>query len=488
MVSKITSLRELKLAENELQGDLPATIGSLASLEVLELQSNKLTSLPSEVRQLTCLRTMNIASNQLSSIPVELFETGLVELVANKNRFEGAFFTVESIPSLQELNISNNSLKTLCEGDSIELPSLKSLNGSTNRLTSLPCVETWVNLQTLIVAENKLTVFPEGFTTLPQLRTADFTANDISHMDEKIALMPLEHLTLAANPLRERKFLTMSFADIKRNLSSRLPSADISTAGENGVELLTEDAAPDAQGWQVTPSGTLDLSAKGLDSLDEIALAAVADSIRQLHIQQNTFTSIPSSLSQIIFLTLLDLSKNSIETALTSPLSLPKLKDLRLSSNKMPSLSSLLTHLSAPTLQTLDVTNNRLTGSLPPLRSSFPTLISLLASDNAISAVPADSLIGLKIVNLSNNDIERLEPQIGLLQGELTSLNVEGNKFRVPSYHMLQKGTESVLGWLKERIPADEGSAREKEKERESWRSEGTEGTVFWDADDGGVD
>jgi hypothetical protein len=73
-------------------------------------------------------------------------------------------------------------------------------------------------------------------------------------------------------------------------------------------------------------------------------------------------------------------------------------------------------------------------------------------------------------VNLANNDIERLEPQIGTLADTLTSLNVEGNKFRVPSYHVLQKGTESVLAWLRDRIP------------RESWKSDGT---VFFDADDG---
>jgi hypothetical protein len=40
----------------------------------------------------------------------------------------------------------------------------------------------------------------------------------------------------------------------------------------------------------------------------------------------------------------------------------------------------------------------------------------------------------------------------------------------VPSYHILQKGTEAVLGWLRDRMP------------RESWKSDGT---VFFDADDG---
>jgi Leucine-rich repeat (LRR) protein len=472
IISAITSLRELKLAENEFQGELPACVGKLGALEVLELQGNKLTSLPTEVRQLTSIRVINVSSNQLLSIPMVLFETSLMELIASKNRFEGAFFSIPSAPNLQDLNISNNSLKMLCEGDAIELPALKSLNISTNRVVSLPSVESWINLQTIIVAENKLTAFPDGFTSLPQLHTADFTANDISHIDERIALMPLKHITLAANPLRERKFLTMSFEDMKRDLSARLPVVDATAPESDGMEALSEDTSPTTQGLQVTPSGTLDLSAKSLSELDETALTGVADDIRQLHLQQNTFTSIPAVLSHITFLTVLDLSKNDLSTPLTSALSLPKLKDLRLSSNKLTSLAPLTTHLTAPHLQVLDVSNNRLAGTLPALRSYFPDLISLLASDNRIVEVSAESLSGLKIVNVANNDIERLEPLIGNLEG-LTSFMAEGNKFRVPSWQVLQRGTEAVLGWLRERVPRETG--------RESWKSDGT---VFFDADE----
>lgn len=475
VVSQIKTLRELRLAENDLQGDFPGSVGDLTSLEVLEIQSNKLTSLPTELRHLTSLRLLNVSNNHLTRIPMELFESGIIELVASKNRLDGAFFTITAAPHLQELNLSNNSLKSLCESDTIELPSLKSLNIATNRLTSLPNVDSWINLQALIVAENKLVAFPDGFTALPQIRNADFTANDISHIDERIALMPLEHLILTANPLRERKFLTMSFEDIKRDLSSRLAITD---AIADVDDFEQEDALQNTvtSGWQVTPSGTLDLSSKGLQEIDETALSMVTNDIRQLHLQQNVFESIPAALSQITYLTVLDLSKNSLATALTTPLSLPKLKDLRLTTNKLMSLDPLTTHLDAPLLQALDVSNNRLTGTLPTLRTTFPALISLLASDNRLSDMSAEALSGLKIVSLSNNDIERLEPKIGLLSDTLTSLNVEGNKFRVPNYHVLQRGTEAVLGWLRERIPADAQGPRE------SWKSDGT---VFFDADDG---
>ncbi|KAH7338546.1 hypothetical protein BKA66DRAFT_577380 [Pyrenochaeta sp. MPI-SDFR-AT-0127] len=352
---------------------------------------------------------------------------------------------------------------------------LKTLNLATNRLRSLPEVSTWTSLTTLLVGENKLSALPEAFVALPQLRSADFTGNDITQLDERIALMEsLEHLTVAANPLRERKFLTLGTDEIKRDLAARLPTNDVTGADINGdVDYdLAEGSQNTDSGWQVSPSGSLDLSAQTLSTLDEHSLEKFADRIRQLSLQKNTFEAIPATLSHLHHLTALDLSRNAIEIALSSPLELPRLRELRLTCNKLKSLEPLTSQLTAPSLQILDVSQNRLSGSLLVLRTFFPELLTLLASDNSLSEISAESLTGLKIVNLSNNDIERLEPRIGLLQGTLTGLEVEGNKFRVPNYQILKKGTDAVLTWLRDKIP------------RESWKSDGTE-VEFFDAVDG---
>lgn len=474
VIAQIPTLRELKLAENDLNGDLSSAICDLTALEVLELQSNKLTSIPADMQRLTQLRTLNVSDNQLRSLPSEVFSATLVELQASKNRLEGTLLSLSSVPHLQELNVAQNSLTSLCDGDVIELPALKTLNVSTNRLTSFPEVSTWISMTTLLIGENKLSTLPEGFVMLQQLRTADFTGNDITQLDEKIALMEnLEHLTVAANPLRDRKFLTMGTDDIKRDLASRLPaeiSADVDDEFENGV---TEEAQPK---WQLTPSGTLDLADKSMSELemDGITMEVMMNGLRQLHLQRNKFEIIPSIAAQFEHLTLLDLSRNSIEVPLSAPIELPQLRDLRLASNKINSLTHLTTYLTAPLLVTLDVSINRLAGALPTLHVAFPALTTLLASDNRISEVSPESLHNLRIVNLGNNDIERLEPRIGLLQGTLTGFEVEGNKFRVPNRQVLQKGTDAVLTWLRDKIP------------RESWKSAESSNTEFFDADDGG--
>lgn len=472
VVSRIHGIRELKLAENDLQGDLPASLCNLLELEVLDVQSNKITDIPGELGHLTHLRSINITDNQLKAIPMELFESpSLIELQASKNRLEGTLFSIVAITQLQELNVANNSIISLCDSESIDLPAIKSLILSTNRLTSLPKVSGWTNLTTLLVGENKLTALPEGFVDLEQLRTADFTGNDLTQLDEKIALMSgLVNLTLAANPLHVKKFLTMNTEDIKRDLASRLQPADVVVEEDEHLGFTNgrEDEAAVSK-WQPTPSGTLDLSDQAMSEIQNTDLTAFVDDIRQLYLQQNVFTSIPVTLSIVTHLTVLDLSKNDLETALTTPLTLPKLRDLRLATNKLATLDSLTTHLTAPLLQTLDVSHNRLSGALPILTTTYPDLTTLLASDNSIAEISADALRGLKIVNLSNNDIERLEPRIGLLQDTLTGFEVSGNKFRVPNWQVLGKGTDAVLAWLRDKIP------------RESWKSDGTE---FFDADD----
>ena len=474
VIAQIPTLRELKLAENELSGDLSSALCDLTALEVLELQSNKLTSIPTDFQRLSQLRILNVSENQLRSIPSQVFSATLIELQASKNRLEGALLSLDSVPHLQELNVAQNSLTSLCDGDSIDLPALKSLNISANRLTLLPEVFTWVSITTLLVGENKLAALPEGFTTLQQLRTADFTGNDITQLDEKIAVMEnLEHLTVSANPLRDRKFLTMGTDEIKRDLASRLSAIELPADADEDFENGTaEEAQPK---WQLTPSGTADLADKNMSELelDEVTLEVFTNGLRQLQLQRNKFDMIPSVAAQFEHLTLLDLSRNNIEVPLSAPIELPQLRDLRLASNKINSLTHLTTYLTAPLLVTLDVSINRLAGALPTLHVTFPSLTTFLASDNRISEVSAESLQNLRIVNLGNNDIDRLEPRIGLLQGTLTGFEVEGNKFRVPNRQVLQKGTDAVLTWLRDKIP------------RESWKSADSASTEFFDADEG---
>ncbi len=223
-----------------------------------------------------------------------------------------------------------------------------------------------------------------------------------------------------------------------------------------------------SQTWPVKPGGVLDRSRTESSSLHPVVCSKLAASskIYEVQLQYNLFTGLPDSLSFFAeTLTTLSLAKNQLlgEDYLTEELELPALKDLCLADNKITSLAPLTSNLRAPNLVKLDVSLNRI-AALPqgPLRDAYPKLEILLASNNHLEELDPETIKGLRIVNASNNDIAHLNPRLGLLS--LESLEVTGNRFRVPKWNVLDRGTEATLRWLRSRVPLTEMAAwREQE-------------------------
>lgn len=224
------SLIELNLNGNNLSKDVPDSIGSLPNLEVLSLADNKLTSLPGSVRNFVHLRVLNLSTNHFAELPIgAMFSLpNLREVYAASNALTGAFFpmTVDIVRSLTTLDISNNSLASISFGSELHLPSIQYLNVSRNRLFGMPNMSSWTSLVTLLAEENSLSAVPDGFTSLSKLKTADFQRNSLRAVEPEIGnMVALETLTLAANPLRDKKLLSMSTFEIKEALMKKLEAA-----------------------------------------------------------------------------------------------------------------------------------------------------------------------------------------------------------------------------------------------------------------------
>lgn len=226
IIAQMPYLRELRLADNMLEGTLPSSISAMESLEVLELQGNKLSMLPDSLGDLIRLRVLNVANNVLEGLPIEpLAQLPLVELVVSKNKLSGALFSssITELSRIQRIDVANNQLTALSDAHSLHLPTLKDLDISINRISTLPDMSTWTNLGTFIAEDNQFTACPPGFTTLQFLRTVNFTGNDFSKLDPEIGRMDgLTSLQIAANPIRESKFLSMNTEQIKNSLKARL--------------------------------------------------------------------------------------------------------------------------------------------------------------------------------------------------------------------------------------------------------------------------
>lgn len=475
VVLEIPSLTDLKLANNQLSGPFFSEIGRLNQLESLDLRGNCLTSLPEELGELASLKTLDVGGNQLTSLPFEaLSKLPLRTLNAPKNSLQGTLIpeSVNRLETLQSLNIAGNSVEIFAANEAITLPSLQNLYMGVNRIKRLPCVSSWQSLLVLSAEDNRLTQFPEGFVELKNLKSVDLTANNLTQLNDRIGLMAsLSSFKVGNNPLRDRKFLSMGPEEIIQSLRNKCEPEPQDTDDEGSVATqftLAPETPAVENAWRVKPGGVIDRSYSDLTGLGTENLELISpDEVRCLYLQHNGLTCFPISALGMLAQGLvdLDLSYNPLDSSklVSSQLELPKLQTLNLSAAGLTSLDSLLANLQAPSLNFLDVGNNRLKGALPCIRETFPGLKTFLVSDNQIESLEFEAVQGLQVLDVSNNDINYLPPKIGLLGCErnprnwgngtaLRRFEVAGNRFRVPRWQTVAKGTDEVLEFLVKHI------------------------------------
>ncbi|MCJ1467457.1 hypothetical protein MMC07_006082 [Pseudocyphellaria aurata] len=478
LLGQVHSIRELRLGENLLDGDSTEFMSSLKSLEVLDLRDNAITDISAGLADLVHLRILNLAGNKLSSVPFSrLRSLPLVELDAARNQLKGTLIpqSVDGFPTLRTLDVSSNALTGLLENEATALSSLEVLNVAENRLCSIPHMSKWTELRTLSAGGNRISVIPEGLTTLEKLRNIDLTRNNLKALDYSIGLMDsLTTLRIANNPLRERRHLTMATEELKIELRNRLiPDEPAEPFEPASPQQDFPTSSKSCTKWPVTPGGILDRSSTSLETVNATDLEPILETnnIKSLLLHHNALTSIPSAIALAqATLTTLDLGYNRLSISSSyfpSALALPQLTTLSLASNALPSLLPLLNSLTAPRLVTLDISHNRLTSLLPPLRHAFPLLTTVLASENAIDDLPIDAVRGLRTLDVSANEISHLRPELGLLGsssspdeeeergGTLQELRVGGNRFRVPRREVLERGSAALLAWLRGKVVSE---------------------------------
>lgn len=516
-ISQISTLRDLKVANNLFYGPLDPCFSNLQNLEILDLHGNNISFLPVNFGNLERLRIFNISENSLEVLPFSaLAKMPLTELSAQKNQLSGTLIEagVEALPKLQTLDISCNQIThVVAPGSTVSLPALYQFNMSMNRIKELPDLTSWTTLTTLTADENSIAEIPESFLGLENLRHVELSSNDIRAVPAELARMEnLSMIRLSGNPLRDKKFLSMTTEELKDALSVRLepppPYHDLATTeldhGTVRVPDITkkmarcgtaspivEDQDGDSrsdmddfatpptsaphsparsrshtlssQSWPVKRGGVLDRSNTESSSLHPVVCSKIASAMKiyEVQLHHNLFTTWPESLSFFAeTLTTLSLAHNKLvgETYLSVELGLPALKEINLVNNHITSLAPLTTYLDAPSLEKIDVSMNRISTLPGDLRTAFPALVVLLAANNHLEELDPEIIKGMHVVDAGYNDITHLNPKIGLLGGNggLKRLEVTGNRFRVPRWSVLERGTDATLRWLRGRVPVAE--------------------------------
>ena len=161
-LGSLTNLKILGLGNNQLNGTIPAELGKLANLEYLYLPNTQLSGpIPAELGNLTNLRSLGLQNNQLSgTIPAELGNlTNLERLYLYRNQLSGTIPSeLNSLIKLEAIGLSYNQLTGAIPSWLGNLSSLGNLNLSFNGLNgSIPAeLGKLANLEHLFLSNNQL--------------------------------------------------------------------------------------------------------------------------------------------------------------------------------------------------------------------------------------------------------------------------------------------------------------------------------------------
>ena len=146
---------------------LPASVGRLTALTLLNIGANNLPTVPAEICSLTNLVRLDLYGNHLTVFPDGIqFLTKLIYLNLRFNEITSVPAEISSLIHLQVLELGFNKISQL-PGTIGNLVALKHLGVQYNQLTVLPSeVSRLSNLIFLGVDDNRLTVLPDSLVRL----------------------------------------------------------------------------------------------------------------------------------------------------------------------------------------------------------------------------------------------------------------------------------------------------------------------------------
>jgi len=210
-IGELTKLKYLGIVGN-LTGEIPAEIGSLDSLVLLNFGANELSGeIPSTIGNLKNLEYLYLSSNLLSgSIPEEIGNlTNLIELGIRRNELSGNLpSSLGNLIALNVLELSDNSqLSGVIPTEIGDLKNIRSIRIINCDLQGqLPAsLFTLPNLSTLLLKNNQLSgEIPQDLSLLTNINTLDLSFNNLSGniptaFGERIAFLYLRNNNFTGN-------------------------------------------------------------------------------------------------------------------------------------------------------------------------------------------------------------------------------------------------------------------------------------------------
>ncbi|KAK4582391.1 hypothetical protein RGQ29_025532 [Quercus rubra] len=355
----LLKLVSLDLGYNSLEGNIPDSLFSLPSLQILQLSNNQFSGRLEFNVSSHLLNTLDLSSNNLEGpVPTSFFELqGLKFLSLSSNNFNGSLQLnkIQQLRNLSNLDLSFNSLPV-------------EYNETNSLLSSFP------QITTLRLASCNLKTFPYFLRNQSILTTLDLSINQITgEIPNWIQnLTNLLYLNLSYNLLEGPLLnlpstLSLSILDLSFNkLQGQLPT--------------------------LPPSATyLDLSWNDFSSVIPAGIGSSLSVAFFLSLSNNQLSgSIPVSICGAIYLEVLDLSDNLLSGAIPQCF-----------------------YEMGETLRVLDVRRNKLSGNISDSFSVNCGLQTLNINGNQLRGVvpkSSENCKNLEVLDMGNNQLKDVFP------------------------------------------------------------------------------
>lgn len=406
------NLTHLDFSFNAFRGVVPASIANCSHLSYLNLQSNALSGeIPNELGKLSSLHQLGLGRNNFTgTIPETLLDCGNLSAIdVSRNNLAGAIPRwLSQMPSLRYFTAHTNNLSGGIPIELASAPRLEHFDVGHNELNgTIPSeLANVTTLRFLRLARNKLGgSLPEEFGNLTKLQGLDLSMNElngslpasIGKLGSLMWLQMAENELTGAIPSEITKCRSLLWLNLRKNrLSGALPSGLFLT-GNDGVKSEPMNDFPTMfigecsllSSWIPGNVQPFDSMAKNLKHEQcrtqwlELWTPKRPFRLGYWQLSGNSFTGpIPAPRGQPSNLSCLLLAHNDFTGSIPDGLANVPLYNIDLTNNRIGGFIPDIFESLAPTLSSLHLAHNNLSGPFPASLNKLSFLSSYNFSYN----------------------------------------------------------------------------------------------------------
>ncbi|BFF92869.1 leucine-rich repeat-containing protein 40 [Drosophila madeirensis] len=453
------ALTELHASNNYIENIPIRMCENLPHLKVLDLRDNKITELPDELCLLRNLNRLDVSNNSIDTLPVSLSSLAhLISLQVEGNPIKTVrrdiiqCGTTRILKTLQERSLA----KTKEEGGTTDGAAGARLSGGQSGAAAsdttanypdssssyqpapeqpqhFPCQCQYQGQPQMQMEDPRFCVYEQP-RSCAQYQSVDY--------EQEQSVDPAGHFM----PQQQQEFATFNgFGGMFQHQQQLFYSQNVSN---------NQCAVCPRWVYKLRHTRTLAVNLEELtDVPDEVFQLAQAEGVHVVDFARNNLRTLPKGLQHMQQLvTELVLAHNLIAQVPQFISQFTRISLLNLSNNLLTDLPKEFGVLN--TLRELNIANNRF-AFIPSGLYELQGLEILIASDNHIKELNVSGLKcmpRLSTLDLRNNDIDFIPPILGTLTN-ITHLELVGNPFRQPRHQILMKGTDSIMSYLRDRVP-----------------------------------